>query len=643
MSIVIRVISLLLVLTVQGVHAADTLREEPITVTATRFSSSLSDAAVNVTVINADDIAKSGAGTLAELLGQQAGMQVSDLFGISGARARLDAGGFGASGGLNTLVLLNGRRLNDVDLTGADLAAIPLAAIARVEILHGSGTVLYGDNAAGGVINILTKTGFTGPAGTVEARAGTYGTNSIGASINAGNAANAATVTAQGLDSDGYRARSSFSHRNLFAEASHLDGDMRYGVRVTGSSETTQFPGALGESLYLANPRTSTYYLTNATQDEQSIEAFLSGKNLAGEIALRTKSQSSRVFGDVAADLETLSFTPRYTTALFGQTLIAGIDFYRSTLDTTALFPGMFPAANAGNIRRDSLAAYLTDAIPLGRGFTLHLGARRQAVNLDMTNIDMFGSTVTGAQRSDALTAWDTTLAWRQGGTRAYLRAGESFRFPVLDELWSYYYGTIAFLRPQHGQNFEIGVRQALAAGTLEANAFHMLLKDEIGYNAATYSNENFDPTRHDGFNLGWRMPLGKQLEARLGYTYRDARFRAGTYDGKAIPEIPRNSVVLGATWQVAARQQFGLNGAYTGARYFGDDLANAGKTMSPHTLWNLHYTYAPESWKLRAAIINVMNVKTADIGYYASWLTNPYTYYPLPERALMFSAEKSF
>jgi iron complex outermembrane receptor protein len=69
----------------------------------------------------------------------------------------MDIRGFGEIGPLNIVVLVDGRRVNEIDLSGVDWSQIPLEQIERIEILRGSGSVLYGDNAAAGVINIITK------------------------------------------------------------------------------------------------------------------------------------------------------------------------------------------------------------------------------------------------------------------------------------------------------------------------------------------------------------------------------------------------------------------------------------------------------------------------------------------------------
>src|SRR5436305_9620941 len=122
-------------------------------------------AGASTTVITADDIAHSPAQTVQEIIAQVPGVQLTSLFGgVNGAQTTVDVRGFGAFATANTLVLINGRRLNDIDMAGVDLSTIPLNSIERIEITRGnSGAVLYGDNAVGGVVNIDTKNGVGGP------------------------------------------------------------------------------------------------------------------------------------------------------------------------------------------------------------------------------------------------------------------------------------------------------------------------------------------------------------------------------------------------------------------------------------------------------------------------------------------------
>src|SRR5262245_16836635 len=101
------------------------------------------------TVIPAAAIAHSPYYTLSEIIGQVPGVQLQSLYGgVNGTGTTVDLRGFGAFASPNTLVLINGRRMNDLDLDSDYLSRIPLNSVERVEITRGnSGAVLYGDNA----------------------------------------------------------------------------------------------------------------------------------------------------------------------------------------------------------------------------------------------------------------------------------------------------------------------------------------------------------------------------------------------------------------------------------------------------------------------------------------------------------------
>ncbi len=101
-------------------------------------------------------------------------MVVRDVYG-TGKTASVDIRGFGETGALNTFVLVDGRRVNEIDLSGVDWTQIPLDQMERIEIVRGSGSVLYGDNAVGGVINIITKKPEKPFSAKAEVVGGSYG------------------------------------------------------------------------------------------------------------------------------------------------------------------------------------------------------------------------------------------------------------------------------------------------------------------------------------------------------------------------------------------------------------------------------------------------------------------------------------
>src|SRR5512143_3858269 len=148
---------------------------EQVVVTATRYEEALSNVPANVSVIEEREIANSTAKDIPNLLRMHGGLQVTDVTG-NGRSYRVDLRGFGETAQSNTLVLVDGRRINQADLSGTDWTLIPLDRVKRIEIIRGArGSVLYGDNASGGVINIITKEGELLKAG-VDLLSGSYNT-----------------------------------------------------------------------------------------------------------------------------------------------------------------------------------------------------------------------------------------------------------------------------------------------------------------------------------------------------------------------------------------------------------------------------------------------------------------------------------
>jgi len=130
---------------------------DAVIISATRFPEDARRLPASVTVLDAADIEASAARTLPELLAEQAGLTMKDFYGNNAAATSVDLRGFGVTGTQNTLILVDGRRVTDIDLSGVQWAAIPVSAIERIEILRGTGAVLYGDGATTGVVNIITR------------------------------------------------------------------------------------------------------------------------------------------------------------------------------------------------------------------------------------------------------------------------------------------------------------------------------------------------------------------------------------------------------------------------------------------------------------------------------------------------------
>ena len=205
---------------------ADTLPEfvgETIVVTPTRFPQALSGQTANTTVITRQEIANSPQTTLPGILAEQAGTGMRDLFGNHAAESTVDMRGFGAAAGQNTLILLDGRRLNDIDQSSVDWSALPLSSIERIEIVRGGSSVLHGSGAVAGVINIITRSPLGLPnqvSGKVQA--GSFNTQDYQVSGNYSGEAGGIRLAADHYRSDGWRDNNANTQSLLTAPSSSL-------------------------------------------------------------------------------------------------------------------------------------------------------------------------------------------------------------------------------------------------------------------------------------------------------------------------------------------------------------------------------------------------------------------------------------
>src|SRR5258706_6861902 len=314
----------------------------------------------STSVITAEDIARSPAQTIQEIIAQTPGVQLTSLYGgVNGVGTSVDLRGFGAFATANTLLLINGRRVNDIDMQGVDFSTIPRDSIERIEITRGnSGAVLYGDNAVGGVINIVTKTGAGGPPVAIRAEGGFGSFNqrmaSISTAVNSGPWS--ASFYGNGIKSDGYRVNSALDQRNGIGSINYNTSDFTAFLTLSGDDQKLGFPGgrfvdpSIGLNELVTDRRgTSTPFDFGNKQGANATAGFTktlwNGAELIVDGGVRDKKQQAGFFGAtpfpsfsssyVDTTLQTWSLTPRLSikNPIFGipSDILTGIDYYDAT------------------------------------------------------------------------------------------------------------------------------------------------------------------------------------------------------------------------------------------------------------------------------------------------------------------------
>ncbi|RKZ36727.1 MAG: TonB-dependent receptor, partial [Gammaproteobacteria bacterium] len=192
-------------------------------VSATRSQQSLLTVPGAIAVISREEIERSGARHIADVLRGRGAVQINDTFG-DGSRATVGMRGFNESANANVLVLVDGRRLNNTDIGAPDLNSISLKDVERVEIVQGSAGTLFGDQAVGGVINIITRRP-TGRVMEAVATVGSYGRRGLRARLgNRFSNGIDVNLTAERFLTDNYRRNNRQDYENYLGRVGYEYG-----------------------------------------------------------------------------------------------------------------------------------------------------------------------------------------------------------------------------------------------------------------------------------------------------------------------------------------------------------------------------------------------------------------------------------
>ena len=219
---------------------------QEVVVTATRDQEEIRKVPAHVTVITEKEIRDSGATSLVEILERQEGIQFRSYSGHE-PLSIIDLRGMGGDSPFGKVqIQLNGRRLNRPDMASVNWFQIPLSQVERIEIVRGAGSVLYGDSAVAGVINIITRKGEGRPVFHTSAVAGSYGLHDEKAAVSGSEKKWSYAVSGENYFSLGYRNRSTVSSQGAGLDLAYDAGD-HLGLSMGASFNRTQYelPGNL--------------------------------------------------------------------------------------------------------------------------------------------------------------------------------------------------------------------------------------------------------------------------------------------------------------------------------------------------------------------------------------------------------------
>ncbi|HEX68422.1 MAG TPA: TonB-dependent receptor [bacterium] len=632
---------------------------EEVVVTATRESEEIQKIPATITVITEEEIKTSSAKNLGELLESELGIVVGDYLG-NGKTINVDIRGFGETAPSNVLVLVDGMRVNAIDLSGVDWTQIPLERIERVEIVRGPGSVLYGDNAVGGVINIITRKGKGAPTFSLEGITGSYSLSKTILSVEGSTSSISYSFSTSSSSTNGYRENNYFDTRDSGGNLSlQISEALTASLYFTSHWDNYGLPGFLYEDDYEEDRRQTNSPDNYAkTRDSQITFKISAGEiDTSGKLELDITSRGRKgnsywkdpfYIWEWKGLMNWEGINPRYTLEkevfAYPNRFTVGADFWKQWYkgDSDMDMGVWGHTLTTLKARRENTGYYIHDQLQLGDSFLLSVGYRKEIAkytfNYETQDIVWGSYLKTRETLKEDVEASNAGITYLFGESNsAFLKYSRSFRYPVIDEYFNYGTGKVEDLDIQKGETYEAGLRYLLSEDLKgEISLFSTRIKNEIFYDPkggpfGWGANVNYKETFRKGAELRllW-SPASWEIE--LNYAYIHPVLGKGDYEGNKIPGVPENKGGLIITYNFSDNLKWTTRCNYVGERYPISDWDNEAGKLSSYSTVDTWISWKKGNWGVIAGVNNLFDEKYAEmIGYSAS--RDEKWYYPSPER----------
>ncbi|MBL4829119.1 MAG: TonB-dependent receptor [Aliivibrio sp.] len=612
------------------------------------YANSIENIAANVTVIGQDEIQSSGAKSLDTLLRSRAGIQVSDTNSGPVFSMRGFSGGQAAH---NTLILVDGRKLNKQDLSAPQLSSILLSQVERIEILSGSAGVLYGDQAVGGVINIITKSG-TEDGGEISLSAGSF--DSRAGSVNVSRKISdtwGLFVSASQDNSDNYREHNRRETGNLLGRVEYKNEDREFFTELSYYDNYRQYAGSLTEQQFKDDPKQEnpaypddySHEITRAIRVGYK-QAIVDNWKLKTDLFFDKTSGSGIAWGgENTKENSELVGTAQVENRFFST---RGEGSFLFGLDAADRSHDYLSSSTDRDNNQSIYSAYTQLHYPLLNSLTLVTGGRYSLAEDDITDKVKFKN---GMKLNDSAEAFELGLNYRiSRGHKLYVRGESNFRFADIDEQ-AYTSPGVNGLKPQTGVSLEAGWAFIQPEYSVKVDIYNLRIEDEIIFDKDAQkpigggwagANVNADESERNGISLAVDYFVIDSILVGAEYHLIKSEFTDGVNKGKKLPWVAENSARTYVNYDISTSWQLFVEGVYTGSHYETSDKQNSKQKQNSYWLTNAAINYSNSDWSASVRVDNLFDESYASSADSDSWSSY---YYSGDGRKLMVTGSYQF
>ncbi|MES2026530.1 MAG: TonB-dependent receptor [Pseudomonadota bacterium] len=613
----------------------------PVTVSASRFQST--EAPIGATVITAEQIREAGIGNVNQAIRKIGGVYGrQDLNGASDFV--LDLRGFGGASENNMVVMVDGIRISENEQASTLMSSIPIESVERIEIVRGGSSVLYGQGATGGTIQIITKRGVKGTHGSLFAEVGNRNSKEVRASLSKGWDGFSINANVGALQTDNYRDRNALKQENFSGGMQWASDQGRIGMRIDASHQKFDLPGGITWEQFLQNPRQAKDLSNFGSIDSTLYTLFgerrFGNWELAADLSYRERQGDyfSPTYQSIY-DGRSSQFSPRarhiLKTGNIANEFVIGLDIGKSGRNTIDTFSGSAQAS------QDSQALYVRDEIRFGKS-RIAAGVRHEIFNQSSRGANIY-------DRKISLNAWDLQGSYELSAVASlFAKVGRSYRIANVDDNSGTSTGLP--LNPQTSNDLEVGATLGNEGRKLTAKLFQHKLKNEIYYDLlsppcfGTFcgANINLDPTKHEGIEIEANARLTQEFTVSGILRHVKAKFTEGPYAGKEMTLIPKNTATLRLNWLPGNGQSANVGVQWIDSQRYAGDSNNACSTKIPSfATLDARYSIRVGTWEFAVTGTNL-----ADKNYFSQAFgacRDTASIYPDAGRAVKLSARKDF
>ena len=570
-------------------------------------------------VYTQDDIKNSNATNIYDFLSQNTSLSLAPSSGNRFSK-KISARGYGLTiGSHNLVVTLNGRRLNNIDTSGPEIAGVNINDIERVEITKGSGSVIYGDSAMAGAIHFYTKKNIQTKISTTS---GNYGVSQTSASVGINDEKIDLNISLDNSKHDGFHKAATGGVKDKGKQTKSsiggtytTDGGTEISLDLYRTNSDIRYPNYLSDAQFEADPTGSGSGSRYTYRDAESSTTNFKVKRNWGENFEFTTNRSaidkeSRNFYSYSgATVDNYKYDYKSNDYLLTYTngdikIDSGVNIFdgKRTVESTSVSSrNTTSKENLGVFSQ--LQYFRNDSV-----FTI--GARSEKVDYNYSPES--GTALSGEYDLNAFDIGiNTSLS---PNTTIFTNYNHAFQAPLIDRFfisatWPAT-GQVfnGFVRPSKSRTFNIGLNHLTDNSKTKLTLYRSNIKDEMFLcksNAASDcglygDNLNLDKSHKQGLELQNKYVFSPKWSTGLNYAYTIAKIDsddkgAGALNGKTNPMTSKHNISASVIYSLSNKTNMTLTQKYRSEAFAEEDYANIFTKKQPeYNSTNFNFSYNP-------------------------------------------------